>query len=83
MFDIPISFIVICVIFSAWCALHDHLNGTFTPTVRKVNFVIEMLLLIYTIYSFGIIKAIVIGIAFGIVGGLFGILWDILGLRKI
>lgn len=83
MFGIPVSFIIICIVFSAWCALHDHLNGTMTPAMRRINFVLEIALFIYTVWSFGIVKALVLGVAFAVISGLFGVVWDMLGLRKI
>lgn len=82
MFGVPLSFIIICVIVSAWCSLHDHLNGSLTPKIRAFNVVLEIVLFIYAVWSFGILTAIAIAVAFAIVGGLFGFLWDMLGLRK-
>ena len=82
MFGVPLSFIIICIIVSAWCSLHDHLNGRLTPKIRAFNVVLEIVLFIYAVWSFGILTAIAIAVAFAIVGGLFGFLWDLLGLRK-
>lgn len=64
MFGIPLSFIIICVIVSAWCALHDHLNGRLTPKIRAFNVVLEIVLFIYAVWSFGILTAIAIAVAF-------------------
>ncbi len=83
MFGIPLSFVIICVIVSAWCSLHNHLHGRYTPKVRAFNVVLEIILLIYAAWSFGILMAVAIAIAFTIVSALFGILWRVLGLRKI
>lgn len=44
---------------------------------------LEIILLIYAAWSFGILMAVAIAIAFTIVSALFGILWRVLGLRKI
>ena len=82
MFGVPLSFIIICIIVSAWCSLHDHLNGRLTPKIRAFNVVLEIVLFIYAVWSFGILTAIAIAVAFAIVGGLIGFLWDLLGLRK-
>lgn len=82
MFGVPISFIVGCSVFAAWCALNDHLNGRNTPTIKIINFVLEIVLLIYTVWTFGILKGIIIAVAYIIVGGLFGVIWDMLGMRK-
>lgn len=83
MFGVPLSFIIICVIISAWSSLHDHLNGRLTPKIRAFNGALEIILFIYAVWSFGILMAVAIAIAFTIVSALFGILWRALGLRKI
>lgn len=83
MFGIPLSFVIICIVVSAWCSLHNHLHGRYTPEVRAFNVVLEIILLIYAAWSFGILMAVAIAIAFTIVSALFGILWRVLGLRKI
>lgn len=83
MFGIPLSFVIICIVVSAWCSLHNHLHGRYTPKVRTFNVVLEIILLIYAAWSFGILMAVAIAIAFTIVSALFGILWRVLGLRKI
>lgn len=83
MFGIPLSFVIICIVVSAWCSLHNHLHGRYTPKVRAFNVVLEIILLIYAAWSFGILMAVAIAIAFTIVSALFGILWRVLGLRKI
>jgi hypothetical protein len=83
MFGIPLSFVIICVVVSAWCSLHNHLHGRYTPKVRAFNVVLEIILLIYAVWSFGILMAVAIAVAFTIVSALFGILWRVLGLRKI
>lgn len=83
MFGTPLSFVIICIVVSAWCSLHNHLHGRYTPKVRAFNVVLEIILLIYAAWSFGILMAVAIAIAFTIVSALFGILWRVLGLRKI
>jgi hypothetical protein len=83
MFGIPLSFVIICIVVSAWCSLHNHLHGRYTPKVRAFNVVLEIILLIYAAWSFGILMAVAIAIAFTIVSALFSILWRVLGLRKI
>lgn len=83
MFGIPLSFVIICIVVSAWCSLHNHLHGRYTPKVRAFNVVLEIILLVYAVWSFGILMAVAIAIAFTIVSALFGILWRVLGLRKI
>lgn len=83
MFGIPLSFVIICIVVSAWCSLHNHLHGRYTQKVRAFNVVLEIILLIYAAWSFGILMAVAIAIAFTIVSALFGILWRVLGLRKI
>lgn len=83
MFGIPLSFVIICVVVSAWCSLHNHLHGRYTPKVRAFNVVLEIILLIYAVWSFGILMAVAIAVAFTIVSALFGVLWRVLGLRKI
>lgn len=83
MFGIPLSFVIICIVVSAWCSLHNHLHGRYTPKVRTFNVVLEIILLIYAAWSLGILMAVAIAIAFTIVSALFGILWRVLGLRKI
>lgn len=60
MFGIPLSFVIICIVVSAWCSLHNHLHGRYTPKVRAFNVVLEIILLIYAAWSFGILMAVAI-----------------------